>query len=108
MSTEFKDKILTHLANKQSQRFVDSEFKKQMINHRDYIKNFLLTDKQIKILDIIEKLQVVDSTTLSKILGVSLQNASSTLYVLYEKTYLNREDVGCPSGGSQYQYFIQD
>lgn len=87
---------------------VSAEFRAMLISNRVLIKKLLPTDKQVKLLDLIRKRKRVDSHELANILGISLQNASRQLAVLWEKTYLQREDVGDPSGGSMYQYFIRD
>lgn len=89
-------------------RVVSAEFRSMLIENRTLIKRLLLTDRQVKLLDIVKRYGCVDAPQIAKLLNISLQNASRQLVVLWEKTYLQREDVGDPTGGSMYQYFIRD
>lgn len=89
-------------------RVVSAEFRAMLVENRSLIKRLLLTDRQVKLLDLVKERRCVSAPEIAKLLDISLQNASRQLTVLWEKTYLQREDVGDPTGGSMYQYFLRD
>jgi DNA-binding MarR family transcriptional regulator len=73
--------------------------------HQELVKRLILSATQYRLLQLVRKMKCVESPDIAKVLGISLQNASRQLTVLWEKGYLEREDVGSPSGGSLYQYW---
>lgn len=90
------------------ERVVSAEFRVMLVENRALIKRLLLTDRQAKLLDLVKERHGVSAPEIAKLLNISLQNASRQLAVLWEKTYLQRDDVGDPTGGSLYQYFVRD
>ncbi len=81
-----------------------------MIEYNTYIRDNLPTQKQIELLQYVQRYGPVTSSAVADSLDISLQSATQRLKLLYSKGYLNRYNVGSPSGGTlyKYEYFDND
>lgn len=78
------------------------------IHREDEIRKYFLTVNQNNLLWLIAKRDKITANELSKIFDESIQNASTKLQTLYKKGYLNRKNIGDPTGGNMYEYSLAD
>jgi len=75
-----------------------------MIEHRNYIKSYMMTDREVGIYELIAFHTDVTSVELSKILKIPVRTASDLLSGMMKKGWLVRMDAIAPSGGRMYLY----
>lgn len=71
------------------------------------IKKILMSDDQFRVFEWVSKNNEVYTSELASDFGISIQNASSKLSVLWEKGYLRREVVPALSGGTEYLWGVK-
>ena len=83
----------------------DNDIRKWVLAGRSSsIRALLLTDNQRELVNYIYEEGFMTANTLSSILNVSIQNASSKLACLYNKGYLRRHTQSAESGGVEHTY----
>ncbi len=80
------------------------ELMKLIKENRVVIKNLMLCDSRMKIVEWVGKNEPVESADLVSKNKCSTQNASTTLSALYKMGWLTREERLHPSGGLMYLY----
>lgn len=85
---------------------VRNELMKWAIEAPETYKKLQLTERQRKIVLLISDGDFWNSEKIADAFGISIQSASVQLNSLVRKGYLDRENVGDPSGGKMYQYRI--
>ena len=78
-----------------------------MVDYPNFIREKLLSDRQIELFKEIESQGThgMTSVFLSKYWESSIQHASTVLRGLYAKGYLKRLNRGAESGGDEYTYW---
>lgn len=84
----------------------DKTLMRLMIDTPNFIREKLLTDKEIKLFKIVEGRGIIgiSSMSLSCMRNIPTRTASTQLKDLYDKKYLTRKEVDSDSGGIVYVY----
>lgn len=91
--------------NERQPMIIENEIRRAVLAGKsEFVRGLLLNDSQVELVRAIESTGSMDTATLAKQLGVSLQNASAKLHRLYTAGYLHRKMVSAESGGIEYVY----
>lgn len=83
---------------------VPDELMRLMVSRPDIVRARLLTDRDIEHYKLVRNAKGLTSAGLSVATGISPQNASTSLCRLYNRGYLDRENIGSESGGDEFLY----
>jgi len=80
------------------------KFLQFLLKNRQIIADLLPSAKQVKTMGIVSGKGCLTAPELAGIKNVSIQAASTTLYRLWRVGYLNRDEIGDPTGGKMFVY----
>ena len=82
----------------------ERELRKAIIEHPACMRGLMLSSNAARLMKLTQKEKIMDSSELSVIKEISVQNASRQLYALFVKGYLKRTEVTSETGGISYIY----
>lgn len=83
------------------------EYMLKILKNRDYYKKFLISQRQVDIVNFIVESGSVSSVDVANKFNVSIQSASTQLKKLKDIGYLCRRELVQESGGSEYEYWCR-
>ena len=83
---------------------VDALRKLVLSGRSSELEKYILTPSQLSTVRSVAKGTIRTSTDFAELNGTTIQNASMQLKTLFNKGYLDRIEVGDPTGGTMYEY----
>jgi len=86
----------------------NNEIRRMLLQHRDQVQRFILTDQEAQVLDQFGGHDMFCSADVTSAFGFSPSHTSMVMRRLFDKGYVNRRRVSAPSGGIEYEFTVGD
>jgi predicted transcriptional regulator len=94
------------LTTENIEALTDSELRQIALKHRHKLKDIVLSQRDLLILDLLTKENAINTPRIAKFFNTSAQSASQSLRLLKRKGYLNMTEKPDPTGGVIFEYSL--